>query len=450
MEHLNIKSITQKGKVDKFSLLNKLSRYGIVGLLAAIIHFIVLTFLKEKFPFSISNIIAFLSASFWSYLGHATFTFKIETGGKFFARRWLGIQFSINILVCALLPLVLNRFKSNEITTLILVFTPTLLNFLIWRKAAKFSLRSQDISKINPKLHADDLGLSKATNQSIIFLAKSQIIDSTSVLINGNSLKEAIYELKECENFTLFLHLCLTEGAPITPLPEIRNLVSSKGLLNMSFFNLLFISLLPKNNRIYLRVKKQLITEIRNQISLYKELTQLKHIKIDGHQHIHLIPIILDIILEISREEEIKWVRTTSEPIPTGLPFIALVSTLRTGGFIKWVILQILSKLAKKKLQQANLQTNSSFSGILFTGRMTEKILALAWKKLKQNSSLDENTAPIILTHPANSLQTKLNKSDLINFHLSKDFSTSPWRMHELDSLIKFKNYVLNQKNKSS
>ena len=51
------------------------------------------------------------------YLGHALLTFREETGGRQFARRWLLLQYVVNLSVCALLPLL-------KAPTLALVFTP--------------------------------------------------------------------------------------------------------------------------------------------------------------------------------------------------------------------------------------------------------------------------------------------------------------------------------------
>ena len=46
---------------------------------------------------SLANPIAFLAASVAGYLGHALLTFREETGGQQFARRWLLLQYVVNI-----------------------------------------------------------------------------------------------------------------------------------------------------------------------------------------------------------------------------------------------------------------------------------------------------------------------------------------------------------------
>ena len=38
------------------------------------------------------------------------------------------------------------------------------------------------------------------------------------------------------------------------------------------------------------------------------------HIRLDGHQHIHLVPLVLDAVLDLARSESITWVRTSGSP----------------------------------------------------------------------------------------------------------------------------------------
>ena len=84
-------------------LLNRLLRYGVVGGSAAAVHIGVLLLLGQRMILSLANPIAFLAASVAGYLGHALLTFREETGGRQFARRWLLLQYVVNISVCALL-----------------------------------------------------------------------------------------------------------------------------------------------------------------------------------------------------------------------------------------------------------------------------------------------------------------------------------------------------------
>jgi putative flippase GtrA len=117
-------------------LLNRVLRYGLVGGTAAAVHISVLLLLGPWMSLSLANPIAFLAASVASYFGHSLLTFRKETGGRQFARRWLLLQYVVNLSVCALLPLL-------QAPTLVLVFTPTLLNVVIWSRAARFSAKAR-------------------------------------------------------------------------------------------------------------------------------------------------------------------------------------------------------------------------------------------------------------------------------------------------------------------
>ena len=99
-------------------LLNRVLRYGVVGGTAAAVHISVLLLLGPWMSLSLANPIAFLAASVASYFGHSLLTFRKETGGRQFDRRWLLLEYVVKISICALLPL----FKGP---TLALVLTPT-------------------------------------------------------------------------------------------------------------------------------------------------------------------------------------------------------------------------------------------------------------------------------------------------------------------------------------
>ena len=272
-------------------VLNRLLRYGVVGGTAAAVHIGVLLLLGPWMSLSLANPIAFLTASVAGYLGHALLTFREETGGRQFARRWLLLQYVVNISVCALLPLL-------QAPTLALVFTPTLLNALIWSRAARFSAKArQQQNGQPPLLHADDLGLAEGVDAAIIDLAQSGRLQGASLLVNGPSAANAVeawHDLADPPPLTL--HLCLTEGHRLANSPDLPS----------GFGSLLLASLLPWQRR---RIAPQLRTVLQQQISRYRQLTGLSHIRLDGHQHIHLVPLVLDVVLNLAPDRK-STVRT--------------------------------------------------------------------------------------------------------------------------------------------
>ena len=364
-------------------VLNRLLRYGVVGGTAAAVHIGVLLLLDPWMSLSLANPIAFLTASVAGYLGHALLTFREETGGRQFARRWLLLQYVVNISVCALLPLL-------QAPTLALVFTPTLLNALIWSRAARFSAKArQQQNGQPPLLHADDLGLAEGVDAAIIDLAQSGRLQGASLLVNGPSAANAVEAWRDlADPPPLTLHLCLTEGHRLANSPDLPS----------GFGSLLLASLLPWQRR---RIAPQLRTVLQQQISRYRQLTGLSHIRLDGHQHIHLVPLVLDVVLDLAPSESITWVRTTREHLPEGLSLRLWWRSLQTGGLIKWLVLQLLSGLAIPRLRRAGIATNRHFAGVLFSGSMFGTAFRRSWETAYSSSEVERASQPVVLIHPA-------------------------------------------------
>ena len=407
------------------TLSSRISLYGLVGVVAAAVHALVLVALGLLMPLWLANPLAFLAASLAGYLGHARFTFRPETGGQSFARRWLVIQYVVNLTVSGVLPLALPKALGEPVRVAVLVFTPTALNALIWSRAARFSKHRRDVV-VTPLRHADDLGLSPATNQAILELASQKRLDSCSLLVNGPVAADGFHAWRQLERkhpqLQICLHLCLTEGPACANPSVVPDLVDSHGHLKRSFGQWLLLSLLPRRHATRRRIEQQLGLELEAQIKRFRSFCGDAPIHLDGHQHIHLVPIVLDCLL---LQADIRWIRTTAEPLPTGLPLKSWVSAVRDGGLLKWMVLRVLTALARPRLQKRSIHTNSRFAGVLFTGRMSGAELEAAESCL--------NGGDLLLAHPA----AEGSSCDLARhgFELSETFFRSPWRQREWQAL---------------
>ena len=402
-------------------LLQRLGRYGAVGLVAAAVHAGILLLFSQWISLSLANPIAFLAASVAGYVGHALVTFREETGGKRFARRWLVLQYAVNLSVCALLPLILGPWVHPMLRTVVLVFTPTVLNALIWSRAAQFSAQHRNQLGTPPLLHADDLGLGTGVDHAIFDLVESGRLDGASLLVNGPTAKAAMETWRQLPNPpALYLHVCLTEGPAD----------STNVDLPTSFGRLLLASWLPWQRR---RLKPQIRRSLRQQISRYRQLTGANEIHLDGHQHVHLIPMVLDTVLSLAKSEQVIWIRTTAEPLPTDLPLNVWWDCLRQGGALKWVVLQCLTNLAKPKLRNSGVRTNRSFAGVLFTGRMTGKALECCWHASHRQNRSKSGSRTMLLIHPAQPGSAHAMREH--QFTESFTFFSSPERQHEWEAM---------------
>lgn len=401
--------------------LHRLGRYGVVGVTAAAIHFSVLRGLGLVLADWLANPIAFLAASIAGYLGHALLTFREETGGQRFPRRWLLLQYAVNLSVCGVLPLLLPDAIGLTARDTVLVFTPTVLNALIWSRAARFTARHRANNQQAPLRHADDLGLANGVDAAILGLARSHQLDGASLLVDGPTAASAAKAWTALGRpRSLCLHLCLTEG------PD----RSAGSDLPASFGQLLLASLLPGRRQ---RIRPQLERSIRRQVSLYRQLTGEQRIRLDGHQHIHLVPVVLDSLLNLAEELQIDWIRTTAEPLPTDLPWRSWLSTLTSGGLLKWMVLQSLSAMAEPRLLAHGIATNTAFAGVLFTGRMAGPPLDRSLSALTTTPRRRGLGPAMLLAHPAE----QGSASALVEngFKLSAGFFASPWRQREWQAL---------------
>ncbi len=417
------------------NLSSRLSLYGLVGVVAAAVHALVLLALGILIPIWLANPVAFLAASLAGYLGHARLTFRPETGGQSFARRWLIVQYVINLTVSALLPLALPAAIGEPVRVAILVFTPTALNALIWSKAARFSRRRREFT-IRPLRHADDLGLSPATNQAILELAGQERLDSCSLLVNGPVAADGFDAWQQLTlthpELQICLHLCLTEGPACSDPALVPDLVDSHGHLKRSFGQWFLLSLLPRRHPSRKRIESQLELEVDAQIERFRGFCGDRPIHLDGHQHIHLVPIVLKSVLARAKGKGISWIRLTEEPLPTGLPLRYWGDAVRQFGLLKWLTLQLLSRKARPALHRLGLASNQSFAGVLFTGQMAGAPMLAAWKELSSADPKPGTTPPLLLAHPGGPLDIDLVTE---GFSVSQPFAASKWRQLEWRAL---------------
>ena len=420
--------------------------YGLVGGISAGLHALVLVCLPRLgVPLPVANLTGFLVASLWSYLAHSKVSFRKQTKGKVFPRRWLLLQLALNVVLSLLLPAVFAPWAKSPMATLILVFTPTAVNYGVWTFAANHVVRLQPgIGRRRPDCHADDLGLDEAINDAIFDLADAGQLQGASLMVAGPAVAHAMAGLRSRPGLKIYLHLVLSEGPPISAPAEIPLLVNGQGCLNLGFGRLLLASLWPRRHTSNL--SRQLATEIKAQILRFQSLLGAQSIYLDGHQHIHLVPLVWRELLKLEPDLRPVWLRSIREPWPTAITSAAWVEALLSGGLLKWLILSLLSTALRPSLKRKKIATNSTFAGVLFTGRMADSTLSASFARLSNHPPMagsDSATAPLLLIHPAKRSLSNGSKRDGSNsegtidgrYNLSLGFYASPWRQREYQSM---------------
>lgn len=421
--------------------LQELARFALVGGVASLLHGgLLLALARLGLPLSLANLTGFLAASLWGYLAHALFTFRRQTGGRRFSRRWLVLQLVVNLALSLALPTLLGAGARRPFAVLLMVFTPTAVNLVIWKLAARHvASRSEAIGAGSelpaiPRCHADDLGLDGAVNGAIFALHDRGCLQGASLLLNGPALAEARAGLEHRPDLALCLHLCLTEGPPLADPVTIPLLLDRHGHLRAGFGRLLMASWLPRRLPWRRQLERQLDREIRAQIRAFQQIRPGANLALDGHQHIHLVPIVLERLLALEPGCRPCWLRRLREPLPAGLGPAAWLVALGSGGLFKWLLLRGLDRLQAHRMEAAGIAANGAFAGVLFTGRMAGAPLQAAWRQLTcQPAVADARLTPLLLLHP--SLPGR-SVGSLRGFAPSQVFYASPWRWREYEALV--------------
>lgn len=209
-------------------------------------------------------------------------------------------------------------------------------------------------------INVDDLGLSEPVNEAVIRLAQMQRIQASSYMSHGSISADAVRELHNL-NIDIGLHLDLTGFNCIGSLKHI--LLSS------------YLHLWP-------RTKIQNI--INQQLNQFEDTIGQKPDFVDGHQHVHQLPVIRDILIRIlqQRYHNTVAIRCTK---PLQKNFKALL-IYNLGG-----------RALKKKLQKSHIAHNFAFGGV-YDFNANVKELALKWKHWLGAIPYE---GAVIMCHPA-------------------------------------------------
>ncbi len=157
-------------------------------------------------------------------------------------------------------------------------------------------------------VNADDFGLTSEINNGIIHAFKNGIVTSTSLSATGECFSEAVQLIKDRPGIDVGIHLTLIEEKSILSKRQIPTLVDDSCNFRKKCYHLFFDYLI---RRISI---KQIKEEFRSQIEkLLASGIKITHI--DSHQHIHMLPKILKVTIELAGEYGIKFIRCPNEKI---------------------------------------------------------------------------------------------------------------------------------------
>lgn len=264
-------------------------------------------------------------------------------------------------------------------------------------------------------INADDYGRDKETIKNINKLIKLKKLDAVSTFVNFE--KNLNFLSKESKKkLKVNLHLNLTEGRPISKSSIVsKYLCDEKNFFKFSAIQYILMSAFNNEN-----IKRALQIEINAQIYLFKK--KFKILNIDGHQHIHFIPIIFFQILKLHKRYKVNFFRNSKEKI-----YLSLLLDFKNYYFLnilKVLFLNTMSIIIRKYLLKNNIYFNDEVFGILNSGNLNNNLI----KKMKKKFNLKNNF--IFILHPGYKDKTKNSDYEMtyyykkereIEFNLTKE-----------------------------
>ena len=312
--------------------------------------------------------------------------------------------------------------------------------------------RKQEGQDINARIdiHADDYALTVGTSEDMLSCMEKGQLDSISIVPNMTCFEECMELLYQAIPKLPFLpamsvHLDFVEGRSLAGTECVPLLVrAGSNLMGMSWGGLFIASYLPWKRR---TAREQLKREIKVQIETAQaainramELAKEQGVpcgqhkmRIDSHQHAHMIPVVWDALIEVIREEryEVEYIRNSKEMLIAFVSETSLWKTYRPINFIKNILLSLYSHKVEQYSKNHNL--NSMYLwGLIMSGHMDYDRIAVLYPKIVSRAEKD-NRILEILFHPGQMLPDEVSAE--IGSEAAEDFYLREDRHVEMDAL---------------
>lgn len=238
-------------------------------------------------------------------------------------------------------------------------------------------------------INADDFGLTRGVNLAVADCLEYGVLRSATLMANGEAFADAVATAQEHPNLGVGIHFVLTGLAPLTAPEKIPELLGGEGRLPAGLGVLMRQVLTGKNTRS--EIRKELFAQAEKVFD-----SGIVPTHFDCHKHVHLIPAVLDAVIEIAQRYSVKWIRTPFEN-RTALSFISGIEKDKKSIFLKQFGVAAASRSVgpffQSRVRRSGIRTPDCFYGIAATGLMNEEVIRLICRKLKPGVSE-------LMTHP--------------------------------------------------
>ena len=207
---------------------------------------------------------------------------------------------------------------------------------------------------------ADDFGLCAEVNEAVERAHTGGVLSAASLMVAAPAALDAVMRARRLPNLKVGLHLTLVDGKALSPPHEIPTLVDAHGMFSTD--------LVAAGMRWFFSptARRDLRKEIRAQFEAFRG-TGLTLDHVNAHNHMHLHPTVLGMIIDLAEEFGVTALRLPAEPPQPGLAL--------------WLALM------RRRLRGAGLAYNDVLVGLKDSGHITEARVLSALDRLQDGVS---------------------------------------------------------------
>lgn len=219
--------------------------------------------------------------------------------------------------------------------------------------------------------HADDYAISVQQAERILSCRYDGVLNSLSIFPQSTVLEACVDMLRPyLPQLSVSVHLNLAEGKSCAAPESVPLLVDERGFLSLDFGTVLKKSLGKDKAAFQQQVKIELAAQIDRISALFPEKTPLR---LDGHQHIHIIPLVFSTLLEIIAEKQLSvdYLRIPTEPFLCYLRHPSVLFACPPINLVKVAVLDLFYRIDRKAFQRSGIKT-AVFFGVALSGAINE------------------------------------------------------------------------------
>ncbi len=303
---------------------------------------------------------------------------------------------------------------------------------------------------VKTDIHADDYALTVNTSRDMLSCMRKGQLDSISIVPNMSCFDECMELLYRSVPELPFLpkmsvHLDFVEGHCLAGADKVPLLVKEAGsVMGLSWGGLFALSYLPWKRR---EAKRQLKREIKAQIETVQTAVSRamaiadrngiagggQKLRIDSHQHAHMIPVVWEALTEVIAEEhyEVEYIRNSKEMLGAFLGEVSLWKTYRPVNFVKNRLLSVYSHKADRYARANHIEPMYLW-GLVMSGHMDYGRIARLYPRIARKAE-KENRVLEILFHPGYTLPEEVTEE--IGAEAARDFYLRPDRHVEMEAV---------------